>query len=122
MDDEKERHWTAERWTISAVHILPIGYINQYGEDDGGIWEEPCPAILTQELRETDHCSSTKNCPISVEREYHKPPFETRAVFAAPSDWGGLDPVCEASNYKQTILKACPPALASAPQEGERTP
>jgi len=69
-------------WHTIAVTVLPPGWVNVYGDDDGALITSPCPAILL-EARHGDE-------------------YETRAVYAN-AERGELLPARDTANYVTTL-------------------
>ena len=109
MTDEKPRNRAVSTWETVAVTALPLGWRNVYYLGDGKADTEHCPAVLLQELRETEVVrdvatgGSPKYVVETVSRTVHEPPYETRAVFACQDGSGGLDPAADVGNYLATI-------------------
>lgn len=104
-ESEKSRIWVAEQWWTVQVTALPPGWYNRY---DGDTEDDPCPAVLLQEHRSSDHYEDTDGSgTVRRRREYHEPPFETRVVFADPNAYadGYLDDAHAMDSYLLTYYR-----------------
>jgi hypothetical protein len=91
-------------WETVAVTALPPGWYNVY-HDDGAHQSSPCPALLTQEHRETVECWDVQSDDGKIVRTRTvslTAPYEVRVVFA-DHEAGSLYPVTEIGNYVETM-------------------
>lgn len=100
----------AQYYTI-RFDALPPGWRNVF-DIDGELMLEPCPGVLTQEIREIEHCTDIPRGDgkyrLSSRTEKQVPPYETVAVFADVED-GELCPARDVSNYVETIAPGASP-------------
>lgn len=103
-----------ERWKTTAATALPAGWRNVYRRPDTGTLEtEPCPALLTQEHRQTVTHDAPALKPVTPDRgpvrdeartitTHHEPPYDIRVVFASHIA-GVLHPALYTTNYLGTV-------------------
>ena len=102
-----EQHYTIR------FDALPPGWMNVF-QGDGELMLEPCPGVLTQEIRVIDYCTDIPRGDgkyrLSTRTQKQTPPYESVAVFADMGD-GELCPARDMSNYIETI----PPGATPTP-------
>ncbi|WP_139813329.1 hypothetical protein [Prescottella equi] len=102
-----------EHYVTVSVIPLPLGWVNVWTLKDGSELAEPCPALLHQEHRETDHVWDITHPDgrpgIRSETYPEEPPYDTRTVFAV-IEGDTLMPPDNYSGYERAEYRA--------PQEG----